>query len=713
MSERQENVGRSAYVWLGVAVFLLAVFVRGMYLYDSSDNPTFRAPIVDSMTYDQLARDLVKGEPMTERFFWQQFFYPFFLAVVYFFTESSILCAKLVQVLLGGVTCVLTYRLGERIFGRAAGVLAGCMAAVYGPLVFFECELLAAGWATFWAVLLIFLYLKTAEKKSVGICFVLGVCGGLSVITRPNFIPFLAASGVWLIVVWVRERVGVKRLALGLAGIIAGFLVATIPVAVQNYRVTNRFSFLPSTGGLNLYIGNNPDFEAVSIRPGVEWQKIVDLPLKEGLYTPDEHQKFFYAKTVEYMRTQPASFLKAIAWKGVGFFSSREMPGNVDVYLFTKWSRLHGLLTWKIDGFGFPFGVLLPLALIGVFLCWRTVPAAVMLFVILYPASIVLTHIEARYRMPVVVPMCILAAGGLVKIAEMVRKKRWLNVVTACAFCGAAAFLCSVAGPFYAERHLDYEAELYCGLGGSLEERGRIEDAIDAYSKAIGLRADYVGAHHNVGLLLMKRGQAKEAVVHLNKVVKLEPAGSDFHRDLGIGLFMLGRTEDAIGHYHKAIQINPRNGSAHNHLGFALQSKGRLKEATKHHRLAVKIDRDNADAHYNLGIALQLQGKFDEAVNEYTEVLRLKAGSIKAHSNLGVIFAGQGRLDEAVAHFTEALRIRPDSAELHCNLGLALQSQGKVQEAIESYKRALAIEPGNRRAREALEKLKAGETRNH
>ncbi|MHC4617686.1 MAG: tetratricopeptide repeat protein [Planctomycetota bacterium] len=702
---RKQQKGYSGRARLGVLIFLLAVLVRGAYLYNSRDNPTFRTPVVDSMTYDVLARNLAKGEPMTERFFWQQFFYPFLLSVVYFFTRSSIVFVKLLQVVLGAVTCVLTYRLGKKIFGRAAGTLAGLMAALYGPLVFFDCELLAAGWATFWAALLILLFLKTAEEKSAGMCVVLGLCGALSVITRPNFIPFFGASSVWLIVVWLRAKAAVKKVAVGVLGIVAGFLAVTVPVAVQNYRVTGCFSFLPGTGGLNLYIGNNPEFEAVSIRPGLEWQRVVDLPLNEGLRSPKEQQGFFYAKTFEYMRTKPTSFLKGLLHKATEFFSSREMPGNIDVYLFTKWSRLLGLLTWKVDGFGFPFGVLLPLALLGIPLYRRQAPVPLVLFIVLYPASVILTHVEARYRMPVIVPMCVLAGGGLVKIAELVRAKRWPSVAAASLSCIGLGLLCSIAGPFYSEKHIDYEAELYYGLGGSLEKRERMDEAIQAYSKAAGLRGDYVEAHHNVGLLLMKRRRAPEAVMHLNKALKLEPGNSNLHRDLAMGLFMQGRVQDAIAHYYKAVEIDPQNGSAHNHLGLALQSQRRLVEAAKHYRRALQIEPDNTDAHYNFAITLQLQGKFDEAVNQYNEALKFKPDFVNAHSNLGVIFAQRGKLDEAIRHFAAAVRIRPHSAELHYNLAIALQSRGRLDEARDSYRKAIEMDPGHEHARQALERL--------
>lgn len=127
--------------WIVLVVFVLAIIVRGIYLYDSSDNPTFSTPIVDSQTYDSLAWILASGRPITREFFWQPLFYPLFLALVYKLSYFSILWVKIIQAVLGAVTAVLVYRIGEKIFGRGVGLLAGVMTAVYMPLVFFETDL--------------------------------------------------------------------------------------------------------------------------------------------------------------------------------------------------------------------------------------------------------------------------------------------------------------------------------------------------------------------------------------------------------------------------------------------------------------------------------------------------------------------------------------------------------------------------------------------
>jgi Tfp pilus assembly protein PilF len=700
------KVGEPRRIGAAVGILVLALVVRAVYLYDASDNPTFLAPVVDSLTYDLNARDVANGLAMSREFFWQQFFYPFFLSIVYFISNSSIVFAKVVQILLGSVTCVLTYLLGRRLFGRRAGVAAGIIAAVYGPLIFFEAELLAAGWAAFWAVLLILLLLKAAEKPGLKLCLVLGVCSALSVITRANFVPFLIACAVWLMVVWFRQKAGIKRLALQWLVLIGGFGAVALPVTAKNYQVTGRFGFLPATGGLNLYIGNNPDLEATAFRPGEPWKGLVELPLRHGYKTADERQRFFYGRTWRYLREQPGDFLKGLARKTAELAGSREMPGHIDPYLFRRWSPVLKVLMWKVGGFGFPFGILLGLSLLGLFLYWRKVPAPVLLFLVLYPATVILTHVEARYRIPIILPMCVLAGAGIVKIIDWGRLRQWPRGIGAAVFCAAAAFACSMAGPFYAEKHIDYDVELHYVLGGSLANRGRTEEAIVSYRNAIRLKPDYLDAYQNLGLLLVEQRKLSDAAEHYRTAMALFSDEAALHEGLGLALFEQGKISDAVEHYNKAIEIDGQRASAYDNLGWALFGLNRPDEAQEHFNKSIELNPNQAVTHNNMGSLLASQGKIPEAMEHFEESLRLSPNQPRTLSNLGSAYSCLAEFAEAEGKFEAALRIAPDDADTYFNLGVCLQQQGRTTEAMEKFGRALAINPEHSGARQAINELR-------
>ncbi|MHC4335194.1 MAG: tetratricopeptide repeat protein, partial [Planctomycetota bacterium] len=706
----KKKVGRKVWeprrIGVAVGIFALALAVRAVYLYDSSDNPTFLAPVVDSLTYDLNARDLANGLAMSREFFWQQFFYPFFLSIVYFISNSSIVFAKVVQILLGSVTCVLTYLLGKRLFGRRAGIAAGVIAAVYGPLIFFEAELLAAGWAGFWAVLLILLLLEMKEEVRLKLCFVVGLCAALSVITRANFVPFAIACAVWLMVVWIRQKVGIKKFTLQWLVLISGFGAVILPVAAKNYQMTGRFSFLPGTGGLNLYIGNNLQFEAAAFRPGEPWKELVELPLRNGYKAPDERQRFFYGRTWQYLREQPGDFLKGLARKTVELAGSREMPGHIDPYLFRKWSPMLKVLMWKVGGFGFPFGILLPLSLLGLFSYWRKVPVPVWLFLVLYPASVILTHVEARYRIPIILPMCVLAGAGVVKTIEWGRLRRWPKVIGAAVFCAAAAFACSMAGPFYAEKNIDYEVELHYVLGGSLKDHGKIDEAMASYREAIHLKPDYLEAYKNLGSLLAEQRKFAEAVKHYSTAMAIFPDEAALHEGLGLVLFEQGKINQAVEQYNRAIEIDAQRASAYDNLGRAFFSLNRPNEAQEHFNKSIELNPSQAVTHSNMGSLLASQGKIPEAIEHFEESLRLSPNRAWTLSNLGSAYSCLAEFSKAEEKFEAALRIAPDDAYTYFNLGVCLQQQGRTTEAMEKFGRALVIDPEHRGARQAISELR-------
>ena len=105
-------------VIIAIAIFITALLIRGVYLYESSDNPTFKFPIVDSATYDETAIALIEANYIDSNIFWQPVFYPLFIALLYALSNTSIIFVKIVQSLIGCFVCVLTYIVGKKIFDR-------------------------------------------------------------------------------------------------------------------------------------------------------------------------------------------------------------------------------------------------------------------------------------------------------------------------------------------------------------------------------------------------------------------------------------------------------------------------------------------------------------------------------------------------------------------------------------------------------------------
>ena len=519
---------------LPLGVFALALLVRGIYLLQSSTSPAFDVPMVDSESYHTLALALVAGDVLP-RLFYQGPFYPLFLAGIYAM-GGSILAAKIAQIVLASATCALTALLGRRLFGPGVGLAAGIVAAMHAVLVFFDGELLATSWSAFWSVALLWLVLEADAKPSALRLAGVGLAGALATATRGTFLPFVLFAALWLMWRTLKRR-RKRRFALrdGLV-LAAGFALVAAPLVVSSGRISGHYSVLPHSGALNLYIGNNPEWRAsVATRP-VDFFEIGDLPHYHGARTAEERQRWYSDRVIAYALGQPLAFGAGLLEKTIQFASPRELPRNIDIYVFRQWSSFLAVGVWKLSSWGFPNGVLFPLALLGIALHWRRVPAPVVALPITVAASVIVTFVSARYRVALVPVAAILACAGVAELARMMARGQRGRAAAWIAAALLVSGLSALPGPF-AQEQSNYEAELHYALG-----RHQVE------------------LFTNVDATADESATARAAALareHLSLALELDPQYAIVHATLGVLVSQEGDYELADRHFRDALRFDP------------------------------------------------------------------------------------------------------------------------------------------------------------
>lgn len=630
--------GDRRHWWIVAGIFLLALVVRGIYLYQSAAAPTFESLIVDAGVYHDLAKTLARYHAMKEGFFFQPFFYPFFLAVIYFVAGPSIVVAKIVQIILGSATCSLTYILGRRMLDRGAGILAGVLTAFYGPVIFLECEMMGDWMLGFWSMVLLLLFMYIRQTRSMMAPLALGLCIAISVLTRPTIMPFVLVACICL--AWSFYRWGGWSLLIGaLRNGLAGFLMLALPVAVASYYKTGNFGILPSSGGINFYIGNNEDTDkTLTIRPGYQWEDLTTWPRREGIVGDQEQQRFYYVKAFEYVRSYPLSFVGGLLGKTVKFLSSREIPRNLDIYMYRQWSPLLSVLAWKVGQFGFPFGAILPLAGVGLVYYWRRLTLEMKLFVFLYPAAVILIFVSGRYRLPVLPAMLILAAGGVFAIADIIRTRQGAALAIAAAGMIALVAVSTVPRPFVEEK-VNFAAELQYDLGGccresaaSLEAEGNrrqaegfFHQAEEYFRRAVALRPDYVDAWNELGNSILLQNRPDEAIEYYKKALEIHPRLVQAMNNLGVIEYRRGDYAAAMDWLSKCIEVDPTSPKPHYHMGSCLVKTGQPARAVEEFKKSLAYETDLQQIYkcrVAMADALVVAGRPAEAVSEYRDALR-------------------------------------------------------------------------------------------
>jgi tetratricopeptide (TPR) repeat protein len=230
-------------------------------------------------------------------------------------------------------------------------------------------------------------------------------------------------------------------------------------------------------------------------------------------------------------------------------------------------------------------------------------------------------------------------------------------------------------------------------LGVALQKKGRFDDAIANYQKALEIRPDYALALGNLGITLQQRGRVGEAVADFKRTLELDPGNVKVQNNLGLILSGSGQFDEAIEHYQKALEVMPTYAEASYNLALALEGKGQWDAAIAQLQNTLAIMPDFAPAHNNLGNALQRANRLDEAIAHYRKAVESRPDYALAYANLGGALLQKGDTDDAIAAFRTALRIKPDDADACFDLGAALQREGEFEDAIAQYRKALEINP--------------------
>lgn len=619
--------GRRAREWLPAAGPLaLALVVRIAYVLEYRKNVFFDYPIIDSATYDRMARGFALGKALWPDAFWQPPLYPWLLGLFYRTFGPSLLGVRLGQAVLGSLSCVLLYALGRRVFGRGTGLLAAFGLAVYGPAVYFDGELLPV---TLYIVLLLsgLLALVAPVLKPRGAPWSgwagAGMLFGLAALARPDVLLFLVPAVVFCSVVRHHDRAWPR--AEPLLMLLGAALVISV-VTIRNYKVASDFVPISSNAGLNFYIGNNPDAEkTIALRPGFDWEILVNEPyMAAGITAPSARSRYFFQKGLDYLRRAPASALSLYRSKIARFLNAFEVGRNRDVYGTRQDSALLSILLWRAGPFGFPFGLLAPLAAAGMVVRFRREPQRLLLYLFLIAQSVAVVafFVAARYRLPLVPILLLFATDYCLWLRDKVGRREWRAMGPSLAVLIVAFVVVNRGLP--AIDHI-YRAETDRYLGIYHVDRGDPAPAEQAYRRALAADPEYAEAHAELGQLLRDQGRYAEALRHLRRANELCPRSAATSYLVGTAYAASGDPDSAESWFRKAVTLAPY-ALACRDLGILLLDHGRLSEAEALLARASELDADDLDTWYKLGQCFVLQGRYVDAERALREALRLSPG---------------------------------------------------------------------------------------
>ena len=745
-----------------VAVFALALSARLYYLHEIRASPLFTAPVVDARTYTEDARYLsdvsFAGRPAP---FWQPPLYPH--------AARRPLCPRRGRPL-PAATHPSRHRrarlrphllVGVPGLWRGIGLGAGFAAALYGPLIYFGGELLPT-------LLACCLNLLVLWVLMAGRYLLAGILLGLSALAVANILLFVPVLLGWILAFGrgptplapLPTRKGgtasappfragsrpTSRLTAA-ALLLLGCALVIAPVAYRNWAVGGDLVLISHNAGINFYIGNNADYEQTTrIRPGRDWAELVEMPERRaGIEQPSAKSRYFFAQSWQYMTSEPLDFTGLLAYKSYLFLRGDEIPRNRDLYFARNDSSLLSILLWK-KGLAFPFGLVVPLALVGLFAVLRSseklsenppwaalsripswaalsrIPSfprkresselhirdgtqrfqtasepvegrLLALFVACYALSVILFFVTGRYRLPAVPVLLLFAACGV--------RFLWHRPWPALAAVAGLLVFCNVAT---GAMDLEGNAHEHYYLGYAYEERDMPAHAARHYRRAIA--RDPTFAEPLLALAAL-HGEAKrydKAIDLYRRYLKTQTHDVDIRFLLGHTALLARRYDEAAASYSEVAAARPNWAAAHGGLGYALLMADQPQRAAASYRRTLELNPDSTLVRYQLARLYAGQGQNREAIAEFEQLVqrephvpehptRLADLIIQLEQGEGMTLEQTDRLAEAEKLLRRAIALDSKAAHPHWSLGMLYARQGRYAEAVPLFEHLLQIAP--------------------
>ncbi|WP_073478330.1 tetratricopeptide repeat protein [Desulfatibacillum alkenivorans] len=511
------------------AVFATAFLVRLFYCLEISRTPLFSLLMNDAASYDAWAREIASGAWLGDDAFYQAPLYPYFLGVLYKLFGPNLFVVRMVQIVLGAFTCVLTAQAGKWFFSPIAGAVAGFLMALYPPAVYFDVLIQKTVLALFFTALFLALAGRAIGDPSESRWLAAGSALGALCLVRENALLLVFLAGLWILLHF-RGR-GIKKSIALVAAFVLGVMLILAPAAIRNAAVGGEFVLTTSQFGPNFYIGNNPEANGMYM-PLVEGRGMTEFEREDATrlaqeaegreLTPAQVSRYWTSRALDFILSSPGHWAALMLQKSWLFWNATELPDTECQYTYEKHSRILGGLAEN-----FHFGILPPLAVFGLCVGIRDRKSLGLLYVSAagFFASTILFYVFARYRAPILPILALFAGAGLAGAAPMLMAWRIKPLALCLAPALVIALLVNQPLPF---KH-QMTARAFYNAGTALYNQGRENVSIPYFREAIRLDPEFAFAHYNLGLALERLGRNGEALIHYTQAVRLNP-DADRHR---------------------------------------------------------------------------------------------------------------------------------------------------------------------------------------
>jgi len=575
----------------GHYIFAATLLLRLVSLSRLNASPFLLPSGSDMQFYDEWAKQILHGRWTDLQAFYGLPLYPFLVALLYRIFGYSPFVPGFFQACLDAGTAVLIFKITARVMmwrgegpsriAKVAGSIAATGWAFFVPAEAYSAILMPTAGAVFVFWLLVWQIVRTETAPSSQRCFVYGLVLGFSAM---GVATILFLIPLFLTAIFFRQA-NAARSATAAVFLLLGVFAGATPCWIHNFAVARDPVFLSAHGGINFWLGNNPQATGYPHFPGLhagQGQILRDSIEQAEAATGralkrSEVSRYWSGKARDYIAANPAAWLRLLLRKTGNFWNAFEYD---DVGIITN-LRDHGIIFP-----GLHFSVVAVFGAAGIVFCWRAYPQSrwIAVAIALQMAAILPVFVTERYRLATVPGLLVLGILGLRQLWTRCADRLYKGAALQVGLIAASAWLVSLprhdpslwaleaynSGKFaleannltVAEQHLQRayslapsNAEINFALGNLRLAKGDLVAAKKIYQAVLAVDEKHKGALNNLGVVALTESQPGAAADYFRRSLTLEPQNAKTHYLLAKALLADGRPTDAAAALKRAVEL--------------------------------------------------------------------------------------------------------------------------------------------------------------
>lgn len=422
-----------------VPIILIAILLRVAVALAMGDTVVELPGIFDQVSYHNLALRVLGGHGFSFGKVWWpitpanaptahwSFLYTLYLVAVYAIFGPHPLIARILQAIVVGVLHpYITYRIGEKIFGKNIGLISAVIAALYAYYVYYGAALMTEPFYITAILFSLYFSMRLVETEytqlDIKLGIALGISIGITVLLRQVILLFLPFLFLWI---WVtRRKRSLKLPILSTALALLLIVLFVLPISLYNQSRFGQFVLLNTNSGYAFFWGNHPIYgtQFIPILPTGTYESLIPEDVRH--LDEAELDQELLGRGIQFVVDDPKRYVLLSFSRIPAYFIFWPSPESSSI---SNISRVTS------------FGVMLPFMLYGLVLSIRQNGAKrgrrvmnlvsspeglLMIFAFVYTMAHLLTWALIRYRLPVDAVLIPFAGFALFDVIERISKRR-------------------------------------------------------------------------------------------------------------------------------------------------------------------------------------------------------------------------------------------------------------------------------------------------